>query len=361
MISKWAVALLALPILVTFSYAQENPDTPAMWNPQLPAALPTAKLVIPADTPIVLRANEGVSDKTARAGDEVWFSAAKDVVIEGRVVIPASAKARAVIVEIRKPRRRGKPGALVLKFVSIELITGETVPLAAALSETGQEKNMTVEMLRGIEKAHEVGGSGYGAGITEILVTPFTPLVLLKHGEAAQIGPGTIRTVNLPNTNEVDAASVSAANEELALRRAAWRAALGEDGLLYIYLTGGIPEHGRIKLFVDDRQLARISPGHFLAVRLPAGNHVVRCRQWGCSRREFDLKSGSLRFIKVEIRGDLFRRTDLNEVAEDIAIEEIAWLRPYEEAGRKHQTSFVFETKWPEPPLPVTTTHAGPN
>ncbi len=186
------------------STRQQHPDVPpsqpvAQANQNNPAAAPPASTPqhnqpdstqgsaqsaqsastndIPAGTEIKATLDQALSTKTSHPGDQFTATIAQAVHdTNGVTVVPAGAKIHGEITEAEQgkalPELRGK-GRLNMRFRSIELSNGATVPLSATLvsvnstsksgkSSTGQEGEVTSGRSTG-QTAKDVGiGAGIG-------------------------------------------------------------------------------------------------------------------------------------------------------------------------------------------------------
>ena len=89
--------------------AAATPAAPALPSP------PTADSgILIAGTPVVIQLTDAVSSKTAKAGDKFGLSLAKDVVLGGRIVLPAGTPGGGEVVFAQPGGMMGAPGKLVL-------------------------------------------------------------------------------------------------------------------------------------------------------------------------------------------------------------------------------------------------------
>jgi len=124
---------------------------------------------IPAGTPVALRFTQTISSEEAALGQSVSLSAARDIIVKGKVVIKAGAPAQASIVTVKKKGAIGEAGELIVSARSVTAVDGTEVPLRDTMSITGKEK---------------VGG-------TVALSAIICPLFLLRKGEEARITSGS--------------------------------------------------------------------------------------------------------------------------------------------------------------------------
>lgn len=95
--------------------------------------------VLPRNTPVVLRLEEGLSTKSHRQkkGDPFALSVARNVVFRGHIVIPRGARALGRIAWQTRKGAFGKSGKMELAFEYIEV--GETrIPITGKFREEGE-------------------------------------------------------------------------------------------------------------------------------------------------------------------------------------------------------------------------------
>lgn len=71
-------------------------------------ALAGAQTTVPTGTEVMLKFEQTVSSKTAKAGDQVKFTVAKDVTYGGKTVLKAGTPVKGVIENVTKRDRFGK-------------------------------------------------------------------------------------------------------------------------------------------------------------------------------------------------------------------------------------------------------------
>ncbi|HEV2489489.1 MAG TPA: hypothetical protein VGT03_06755 [Candidatus Acidoferrales bacterium] len=129
---------------------------PSLVALALLAAAPLfAATTIPAGTAITIRLNQAVSSKDAKNGQKVAAEVSRDVVVEGKVVIPRGSEAAVYVAEAVPSGRLSTPAKLYLRLASVT-VHGKTEKISAHLAgETGKSH----------KKRNEVGvGGGAAAG-----------------------------------------------------------------------------------------------------------------------------------------------------------------------------------------------------
>jgi hypothetical protein len=84
-----------------------------------PASIPTVTLDVPRHTRLDVRLLAGLDPATSRVDDRVEAATVKDLVVDGRVVVPAGSLLRGVVSVRNAPSSKGKPGALVVRFDAV--------------------------------------------------------------------------------------------------------------------------------------------------------------------------------------------------------------------------------------------------
>jgi hypothetical protein len=105
------------------------------------AAQDTASLavvVLPADTPVLLRLQETVSSATGRNGDTFTLVVTDDIRVDDRLVIPAGAVAQGEVIHAARSGIFGKAGELSMtsRFVTVGARRIRLRSLLAAAGET---------------------------------------------------------------------------------------------------------------------------------------------------------------------------------------------------------------------------------
>jgi hypothetical protein len=165
--------------------SQQNPapaaTAPASTTPAPPAATPAstkvAQIEVPGGTHIPLVLHNGISTKTARPGDPVYFETIFPVMVDGKVVIPAGSYVSGEVTESKRPGRVKGRGELMIKLTTMILPNAYMVDLNAMPSNAGTNGGETVDSEGRIkgdsDKTDDLGtvvrsteiGTGVGAGV----------------------------------------------------------------------------------------------------------------------------------------------------------------------------------------------------
>ncbi len=100
-------------------------------------ALAGEPVLLPVGTPVPLATMTALSSKANVKGDMVRLRTTRDVVIDGRVVIPADTEAVGQIADARAKGAMGMSGKLTLRPLYLE-VGGRVVRLTGAAAEKGE-------------------------------------------------------------------------------------------------------------------------------------------------------------------------------------------------------------------------------
>lgn len=121
----------------------------AMWltNFSLPASAAysaiAGKVKLSSGTPVALRLPVSLNSATAKQGDVVNFEVARNVEVEGKVLIAQGALATGEVASVEKRGILGEPAKLMVNLRSAKAVDGKEVPLRATLSQEGKNKQLT--------------------------------------------------------------------------------------------------------------------------------------------------------------------------------------------------------------------------
>jgi hypothetical protein len=226
-----SVAALSLPCALR---AQE-PDGPQTSTPTpvVPAnrqapAQPSgsgAKIIVPSGTRVGVVLQNGISTRSAKAGDSVYLQTAFPITQNNRVVIPVGSYLRGELLEAKRPGRVKGRGEFRMRLDMLILPNGYTVDLNAAprsadsgtkdtmdnegkvTSPSGKGKDAetiatTTATAAGIGAiADGVKGLGIGAGIG---AAAGLAAVLLTRGPDAQLPRGSTLDIVLEHELQLD-------------------------------------------------------------------------------------------------------------------------------------------------------------
>jgi len=219
--------------------ATQQPEGPQMDAPAPVAPGPTAprtagkKLVVPAGTRVAVVLENGISTRSAKAGDSLYFQTAFPVTQNNQVVIPVGSYLRGSLLESKRPGRVKGHGEFRMRLESLILPNGYTVDLLAAprSADTGGRETTDSEGKVTGEggKGKDVGtvatttatgagigaiagggkGAGIGAGIGGLVGLG---AILLTRGPEAQLPRGTTLDIVLERDLALDSSYVQFTN-----------------------------------------------------------------------------------------------------------------------------------------------------
>ena len=182
-------------LAVAAARAAQQPDGPQMDAPAAvaptptPARAPGRKLVVPPGTRLAVVLENGISTRSARAGDSLYFHTAFPVTQNNQVVIPVGSYLRGSLLESKRPGRIKGHGEFRMRLESLILPNGYTVDLLAAprSADTGGKETTDSE-----GKVTGEGGKGKDVGtVATTTVTGAGIGAIAGGGKGAAIGAGS--------------------------------------------------------------------------------------------------------------------------------------------------------------------------
>jgi hypothetical protein len=163
------------------SAAQQNagPAASASTTPAGATSGPSKspQIQVPSGTHIPLVLHNGISTRSSRPGDPVYFETLFPVMIDGKVVIPAGSYVSGEVTESKRPGRVKGRGELMIKLTTMILPNAYMVDLNAIPSGAGTGGGETVngegKIVGDSDKGSDVGtvirsteaGTAVGAGV----------------------------------------------------------------------------------------------------------------------------------------------------------------------------------------------------
>jgi hypothetical protein len=180
--------------------ATVTPPAPAPATIIAPAvaAVPVAKgiSVVPDGTEVDLKLAETISSARAMVGQRIRFRVAKDVVVNGYVVIADGALAIGTITKADPKKWAGRSGKLEMSLQDVTAIDGTKIDLTGSRGGSGDS---------------HVGRMVTGIVITSIFTLGGSALFLLMHGKDLVIPEGSgATTFTIGNANVVSSQLVVA-------------------------------------------------------------------------------------------------------------------------------------------------------
>lgn len=190
---KFALTLAILG-LVAAAGAQESAGPQTSAPPPAPPARQAErtpngqKITVPAGTRFAVVLENGISTRSAKAGDSLYFHTSFPVTQNNHVVIPVGSFIRGSLLESKRPGRIKGKGEFRLRLESLIFPNGYTVDLLAAprSADTGGRETTDSE-----GKVTGPSGKGRDAGtIAETTVTGAGIGAIAGGGKGAGIGAG---------------------------------------------------------------------------------------------------------------------------------------------------------------------------
>jgi hypothetical protein len=107
-------------------------------------ATPSENIVVPAGAEVMILTRTDLYGNVLLAGERLTFEVARDVIIDGRVVIAKGAPVEAVVTLATPRRSFGRGGKLVIGVETVTAVDGQKIKLRAALKEQGDGRTGTL-------------------------------------------------------------------------------------------------------------------------------------------------------------------------------------------------------------------------
>jgi hypothetical protein len=156
--------------------------------------LAAPKLTVIRNTPVKLQLTKTISSGHVHKSDRLEFLVEKDVEVEGFSVVSAGAKAEGSVVRVKGKRPLGMGGNIIINVDSVELATGENVPLFARKEFKGRSR--TIRMVLGM-------------AISAAIYLPAAPVFLLTPGRESTVLKGTELTAYTKSDFSLDPKDLS--------------------------------------------------------------------------------------------------------------------------------------------------------
>jgi hypothetical protein len=173
------------------------------------------RVTVPIGTIIPLRMETHLSSETSTVGERFNSTVFRDVIVDGRVVVPQGARVEGHVTGVNDRDRTSKAGTIAIAFDRLIYPNGSSVQIDGTLTTLGEEGRQRIEdidqedRVEGGDRTRRAvvfigGGAGVGAvigavaggakgaavgaGVGAVLGTIG---VLLSKGEKAEVTPGT--------------------------------------------------------------------------------------------------------------------------------------------------------------------------
>ena len=153
-------------------------------------------LTVPQGTDVAVSVNSAISTENANVGDRWVGAVQRDVVVDGRVAIPAGTPVSGTVTE-SQPGRRGSQAVLGLALTSIDRdgqsypVHGSTDPLVAGSARARNLGLIVGGAAAGAVVGHAVGHSGKGTLIGGLLGGLLGGAVARNHPTHMELRPPT--------------------------------------------------------------------------------------------------------------------------------------------------------------------------
>ena len=239
------LCLIAGMLVVGTTCAAQQPDGPQTAAPSpvapapapAPQAGPSERITVPAGTRVGVVLQNGISTRSAKAGDSIYLQTSFPITQNNRIVIPVGSYLRGELLDAKRPGRIKGKGEFRLRLDTLILPNGYTVSLNAAprSADSGGKETMdsegkvtgpagkgkdagtvatTTATGAGIGAiANGVKGLGIGAGIG---AAAGLAAVLLTRGPEAELPRGSTLDVVLEHDLSLDGSRIQYTNLGIA-------------------------------------------------------------------------------------------------------------------------------------------------
>ena len=191
-----ALGCFVIPKLQPTATAQEPPGPQVEAPPPVPPAQQPAaarrvnpeKITVPAGTRVAVVLENGISTRSAKPGDSVYFHTNFPITQSNRIIIPVGSYLRGELTESRRPGRVKGRGEFRMRLNTLIFPNGYTVDLKAAprSADSGGKETMDSE-----GKVTGPGGKGKDVGtVAETTVTGAGIGAIAAGAKGAGIGAG---------------------------------------------------------------------------------------------------------------------------------------------------------------------------
>ena len=237
LVRAWSAAIAVLLFAVmTTAQQPDGPQSdapPPVARPAAPPRAPGQKLTVPSGTRLAVVLENGISTRSAKAGDSLYFHTAFPVTQNNHIVIPVGSYLRGSLLESKRPGRVKGKGEFRLRLESLIFPNGYTVDLLAAprSADTGGKETTDSEgkVTGSGGKGKDVGtvatttvtgagigaiaagakGAGIGAGIGGLAGLA---AVLLTRGPEAELPRGSTLDIEIERDLTLDSSYIQFSN-----------------------------------------------------------------------------------------------------------------------------------------------------
>jgi len=197
MLAIFAPQILLIVASSGLAFAQQ-PEGPQTWAPSPVApevrpaverrAGPSDKITVPAGTRVAVVLENGISTRSAKAGDSLYFRTSFPITQNNHVIVPVGSYLRGELLESKRPGRIKGRGEFRMRLNTLIFPNGYTVDLNAAprSADSGGKETMDPE-------GKVTGGGGKGKDVGTVATTTVTGAgigAIAGGGKGAGIGAG---------------------------------------------------------------------------------------------------------------------------------------------------------------------------
>jgi len=95
---------------------------------------------IPAGTHLLLRMENSISSRTAKAGDGVYFRTVTPLSAGGKIVVPPGSYAQGIVTRAERGKRAHGPAELEIQLVMLMLTNGEVITASSRTASISSER-----------------------------------------------------------------------------------------------------------------------------------------------------------------------------------------------------------------------------
>lgn len=207
-----SVAIAAL-LTVGCSTAPADADASnaaAVDEPSFIEQLFGRKVDVPAGTTVAVRMDSGLTSDTASSGERISATIARDVSVDGTVVIPAGSKVTATVTDVHRAKKIGGKARLGLDFHTVDLPNGESLSIDAPLLLVGNsnaKKDATAiggGAAAGAAAGQLIEGDSEGTAAGAVIGGAIGSVIAARNKpKAVGLGTGSVIELHLENSVSV--------------------------------------------------------------------------------------------------------------------------------------------------------------
>ena len=185
-----ATTILVFAVVVS-AQQPDGPQTdapPPVAPPSAPPRTPGQKLTVPSGTRLAVVLENGISTRSAKAGDSLYFHTVFPITQNNHTVIPVGSYLRGSLLESHRPGRVKGRGEFRLRLESLIFPNGYTVDLLAVPRSADSGGKETTD-----QEGKVTGGGGKGKDVGTVATTTVTGAgigAIAGGGKGAGIGAG---------------------------------------------------------------------------------------------------------------------------------------------------------------------------